>query len=203
MKLSLLLAPVAVLLALASAPVLAQDPAWQNSYQLAAAGKYYEAIAALDRVPANGPDAELKTLRRGWLYYLSGSYNESVREYRLAIERNSRSVDARIGVTLPLLALKRWREAALNAGIALELAPNNYTALLRLTLAQEGQQEWNDMAKTAAIMVAGYPSEAIPYVYLARANVALNQRSDAIAAYTAVLVRNPDNAEAKAYLEKK
>jgi len=32
MKLSLLLAPVAVLLALTSTPVLAQDPAWQNSY---------------------------------------------------------------------------------------------------------------------------------------------------------------------------
>ena len=203
MKFPLLLAPLAVLLALASAPAQAQDSAWQNSYQLAADGKYYEAIIALDRVPANGPDAELKTLRRGWLYYLSGSYNESIREYRLAIERNSRSVDARIGVTLPLLALKRWREAALNARSALDLAPNNYTALLRLTLAQEGLQQWNDMARTTAIMIASYPSEAIPYAYLARAKVALGQRSDAIAAYTAVLVRNPDNPEAKAYLEKR
>jgi len=198
-----LLAALSAVLTLSATSVLAQDAAWQNSYQLEAAGKYYEAIAAIDHVPANGPDAEMKTLRRGWLYYLPGSFNESIREYRLAIERNSRSVDARVGITLPLLALKRWREAAQNARIALELAPNNFTALLRLAMALEGQHEWGAMAQTAAIMVASYPSEVTAYVYLARANVSLNQRDDAIAAYTAVLVRDPGNLEAKNYLGKK
>ena len=198
-----LLSALSVLLVLPAAPAQAQDDVWQNSYQLEAAGKYYDAIAAIDRVPANAPDAELKTLRRGWLYYLSGSPNESIREYRLAIERNSRSVDARVGITLPLLALKRWREAAQNARIALELAPNNYTALLRLAMALEGQHEWVTMAQTAATMVASYPSEVAAYVYLAHANVALKKRDDAIAAYTAVLVRDQGNLEARNYLGKK
>jgi tetratricopeptide (TPR) repeat protein len=203
MKSRPLIAILAALLTLSATSVLAQDAAWQNSYQLEAAGKYYEAITALDHVPANGPDAELKALRRGWLFYLPGSFNESIREYRLAIEHNSHSIDARLGVTLPLLALKRWRDAAQNAKIALDLAPNNYTALLRLTVALEGQHEWDDMAKTAAVMVASYPSDATAYVYLARAKVALLQRDDAIAAYSAVLVRAPGNLEAKNYLEKK
>ena len=87
----------------------AQQALWQNSYTLETAGKYVEAISAIDAIPANGPDAELKLLRRGWLYYLPGSFNESIREYRLAIERNSKSIDARLGLTLPLLAAKRWR----------------------------------------------------------------------------------------------
>jgi tetratricopeptide (TPR) repeat protein len=192
-------ATLSTLLTLLATSVLAQDDAWQTSYQLEAAGKYYEAIAAIDHVPANGPDAELKALRRGWLYYLPGSFNESIREYRLAIERNSKSVDARVGITLPLLAQKRWRDAAQNARIALQLAPNNYTALLRLAMALEGQREWEEMA---AIMIASYPSEATPYVYLARASVSLKKRDDAIAAYTAVLVRAPGNLEAKNYLGK-
>lgn len=193
---------LAAVLTLSATSVLAQDAAWKNSYQLEASGKYYEAIAAINHVPANGPDAELKALRRGWLYYLPGSFNESIREYRLAIERNRRSVDARIGVTLPLLAQKRWREAAQNAKAALELAPNNFTALLRLAMALEGQQDWEGMAQTATLMAASYPSEVSAYVYLARANVSLARQGDAIAAYTAVLVRDPSNLEAKTWLGK-
>ena len=203
MKPHILLAALGAVLALSATCVPAQEAAWQNSYQLETAGKYSEAIAALDPVPANSPDAEFKLIRRGWLFYQPGSFNESIREYRLAIERNGKSLDARLGVTLPLLAQKRWREAEQNARAALELAPNNYTGLLRLTLAQEGQRDWTNMARTAESMVMFYPTDATAYVYLARANAWLNKRDEANAAYTAVLSRYPGHLEAKAYLEKK
>lgn len=188
---------------LSSMSVQAQEEAWKSSYKLEAAGKYTEAIAAIDPVPANGPAAELKTLRRGWLYYLLGNFNESIREYRYAGERNGESVDARLGVTLPLLAQKRWREAEQNAREALKLAPNNYTGLLRLTVALEGQRDWEKMAKTAISMTASYPSDATAYVYLARAYAWLSKRNEAIAAYNAVLARYPGHLEAKTYIEQK
>lgn len=203
MKLGQLIPAVLAALALTSTPALGQDPAWQKSYQLEAAGKYSEAIGALDSVPTNNPDAEFKLLRRGYLYYLAGSYGESIREYRLAIERNSKSVDARLGLLLPLLGQQRWREAEQNARAALDLAPNNYTALLRLTIILEGQREWERMQKTASALVTTYPTDATAYVYLARAHAWLNQRAEAISAYTAVLVRYPGHLEAKAYIEKK
>ncbi len=202
MKLSIPTALAAALI-LSAAPVPAQEAAWQNSYKLEAAGKYNEASAAIDQVPANGADAEMKTLRRGWLFYMSGAFNESIREYRLAMDRNSKSIDARLGVILPLLAQKRWREAEQGAKAVLDLAPNNYTALLRLAIAQEAQRDWLPMAKTSSIMVAGYPTDASGYVYLARANAWLNRRDDAAAAYSAVLSRVPGHLEAKAYLEGK
>lgn len=195
-----LLTSLFVAIALSGTPAIAQESAWQRSYQLEAAGKYAEAIAAIDAVPVNGPEAELRLLRRGWLQYLPGNFDESIREYRLAIERNSRSVDARLGVILPLLAAKRWRDAEISAKSALELSPNNYTALVRLAVAQEGQKDWNDMAKTAAALVTGYPSDATAYVYLGRAQAQLGRREDALAAYTAVLVRYPGHLEAKNYL---
>jgi tetratricopeptide (TPR) repeat protein len=197
------LAVIATALILSSASTVAQEASWKSSYELETAGKYNEAIVAIDRVAANGPDAELKAIRRGWLYYLLGNFNDSIREYRLAIDRSGRSIDARLGVTLPLLAQKRWREAEQSARTVLDMAPNNYTALLRLTIAQEGQRDWTSMAKTAATLVAAYPTDASAYVYLARANAWLLKTDETIAAYTAVLSRYPGHLEAKAYLEKK
>ncbi len=197
------LASLMAALALSAAPVVAQEAAWQSSYQLETVGKFNDALAAIDYVPANGPDAELKLLRRGWLYYLPGKFDESIREYRLAIERNSRSVDARLGLTLPLLAAKRWREAEQAARAALDVAPNHYTALVRLAVAQEGLQDWQAMAKTGTSLVTAYPTDATAYVYLARANAWLGKRPEALAAYSAVLARVPGHLEAKAYLDKK
>ena len=181
----------------------AQEAAWQSSYQLETAGKYNEAIAALDPVPVNGAEAELKSLRRGWLYYLQGSHGDAIREYRIAIERNSRSIDARLGVTLPLLAQKRWREAEQSARAVLDLSPNNYTGLLRLVVALEGQRDWAPMAKAAAMITSSYPSDATGFVYLARAYAWQEKRAEAVAAYQAVVVRYPGHLEAKAYIEKK
>jgi len=141
----------------------AQDSVWQNSYQFESSGKYTEAIYAMEAVPANGPDAELKLLRRGWLFYLCGQYDQSIREYRLAIERNSHSIDARLGVALSLLASKRWREADQAARTVLDKAPHNYTALVRQAMAQEGLQDWPALTKTAQTLVADFPSDATAY----------------------------------------
>lgn len=190
-------------LALQALPATAQESVWQNSYQLESAGKYTEALNAIDGVAANGADAELKLLRRGWLYYLPGRFDESIREYRLAVERNPKSIDARLGLTLPLLAAKRWREAEQAARTVLELVPNSYAGQVRLATAQEGQQDWNGMLKTANALVTSFPSDATAFVYLARANAWLGKRSEAVAAYQAVLARYPGHLEAKAYIEKK
>ena len=184
-------------------PAFAQDGVWQNSYQLEAAGKYAEAMTVIDSVSVNGSDAEFKVLRRGWLLYLNGRLDESIREYRLAVDRNSKSVDARLGLTLPLLAAQRWREAEQVARAALDLAPINSTALVRMAIAQEGQRDWPAMMKTSGILVSSFPSYATGYVYLARANSWLGRNEDAATAYSSVLVRFPGHLEATAYLAKK
>ncbi|NOQ36289.1 MAG: tetratricopeptide repeat protein [Methylococcaceae bacterium] len=181
----------------------AQEADWQRSYQLESYGKYSEAIAAIDVIEPKSHDGELKAIRRGWLFYLLTSYNESIREYRLAIERNNNSVDAHLGLLLPLLAQQRWREAELGANNALKLAPNNYLALLRLAIAQEGQRNWEGMHKTATQLVSAYPTDTSAYVYLARANLWLNNKKAATIAYKAVLSRYPDHLEAKTYFVNK
>ena len=203
MKRTPILTSLFVVFSLLSGCATSQETLWQSSYRLEAAGNYSEAISVMDQVLANDPDAELKIIRRGWLYYSQGKYNESIREYRLAMDRNGKSIDARLGVTLPLLAQKRWREAEQAARVVLDMAPNNYTALLRLAIAQEGLRDWDGMLKTTITLTAAYPTDASGFVYLARAYAGLNRRGAAIAAYTSVLSRYPGHLEALAYLEKK
>ncbi len=192
---------LSILLLLCMTQVSALETDWNHSYQLETAGKYAEALNVIENVSVS--DAELAALRRGWLYYLQGSFSESIRHYRFAVERNSQSVEARLGLTLPLLAQKRWSEAEQNSKAALEISPNNYTALLRLAIALEGQRDWTALKKAGTVLVTRYPSDATAYVYLARANAWLYNRTEAVAAYRAVLSRSPGHLEAIAYLEKK
>lgn len=203
MKIKMALLAVTAALGAQMNTAVAQEAVWQSSYQFETAGKYTEALLAIDSVWASGPEAELKLLRRGWLLYSAGKFDESIREYRQAIERNSKSIDARLGLCLPLLASKRWREADQAARAALDMAPNHYTALVRLAIAQEGQQDWAALLKTANTLVVGYASDATAQVYLARAQAWLGKRTEAVAAYTAVLARYPGHLEAKAYIDKK
>jgi tetratricopeptide (TPR) repeat protein len=201
MKINKLLATILASISLTA--TFAQEAIWQQSYSLEAAGKFNDAITALDTVAANGSDAELKLLRRGWLLYYAGRFDESIREYRLAIDKNNRSIDARLGVTLPLLASKRWSEAEKAARAALDLAPNNYTGLLRMVVAQEAQQNWQEMFKTAKNMTEHYPTDVTSFIYLARSLAWMNKTAEAKAAYAAALTRYPGQVEAKAYIEKK
>jgi tetratricopeptide (TPR) repeat protein len=203
MKLHNLLIALTAALALQTNSVVAQEAVWQSSYTYEAAGKYVDAMSVLDTVTANGPDAELKLLRRGWLFYLPGRMDESIREYRLAIERNPKSIDARLGLTLPLLATKRWREAEQASKAVLDLAPNSYVGQVRLATAQEGLQDWSALLKTASSLTTSFPTDATSFVYLARANAWLGKKPEALAAYSAVLARAPGNTEAKNYIDKK
>ncbi|MBF0273111.1 MAG: hypothetical protein HQL98_13760 [Magnetococcales bacterium] len=188
-------------LLLASAPANAGESLWAHSYRLETEGRLVEALGVLDPVPVNGPDAELRCLRRAWLLYLLGGHNESIREYRLAIERNGASLDARLGLLLPLLALERWDETQREARTILDKAPHNYLALLRLAVAQAGSREWQGVVQTAHTLITAFPSDAMGFLYLARARTGLGQKREAAEAYRAVLVRLPDQAEAKAALE--
>jgi tetratricopeptide (TPR) repeat protein len=176
------------------------EAVWSKSYQLESARQYAESLVVLEEIKPVGLDAELMMLRRGWLNYLLGEYSDSISWYKQAIRRNPKSIDAVLGVTLPLLAQQRWREAALYARQALEMAPNDYTAYLRLIVAEEGIRDWPAMKKHAEILSERYPSDASALVYLARAHAWMGNASEARKTYMNVLSRSPGHLQARAYL---
>ena len=187
----------AALYLLVSAAV-AQDP-WSESYQLEVEGDYAAAILALEPVLEAEPSHELAVLRSAWLKYLLGDYNGSLREYERAIELNDQSIEAQLGPTLPLLAQRRWREAAAVARGVIAVAPWNYYAHLRLLVAEEGQRQWETLGRHARELSARYPSDAAFLVYLARAQARQGDLEAAIETYGRVLELFPAHEEAAAF----
>jgi tetratricopeptide (TPR) repeat protein len=84
---------------------------YQQSYNEEAKGNYGEAILILGRAERAGDNSYLLHLRFGWLQYLSGKYPESANSYRKAILKDKNSIEAKLGLMLPLMAQGRWADA--------------------------------------------------------------------------------------------
>lgn len=173
---------------------------WSQSYTLEAVGKYDDAARLFDPVLKKEPGNEFARLRRAWLHYLAGDYNDSQSDYKNALETNPQSLDAQIGLALPLLAQQRWKEAAIVARQALEVAPWNYFAHLRLMVAEEGQRDWQALRDHCDRLHQRYPSDATILVYRARARYWLGDLQGAREDYLQVLQRIPGHFEAQQFL---
>lgn len=178
---------------------MGQD-AWTESYSSESLGQYAAAIGALAPILEAEPNHEFALLRTAWLEYLDGDLNASIRDYRRTIELNDSSLDAQLGITLPLLAQRRWREAAGAAEAVLAVAPWNYYAHVRLMVAEEGQRQWQRLASHASEVASRYPSDATVLVYVARAEARQGNVEAALEAYSAVLERVPTHEEASAFI---
>lgn len=189
---------IAVVFFLAAATAWADESPWLKSYRLEAAGKYAEAAAALDSANSSG-DADFALMRRGWLAYLQGRHNEAIDFYARAIKQNPKSLEARLGITLPLLAQRRWKEAALYARQVIAESSWDYTAHLRLMVAEEGLRDWKTLAEHAERVSERYPADATALVYLARAQAWMGNTKAAREDYARVLSRIPGHSEATRY----
>lgn len=191
-KLLIIAFPILLSISTASAEV---DP-WKESYRLEEVFQYDAAINALKGIDS---DNELVKLRRGWLNYLQGTHSKSIEHYKKAIKSNSNSLDARLGIILPLLEQQRWREAASNANKVIEIAPWNYYAHVRLMLTEEALKQWDKLSKHSAAVHQRYPSDATVLVYMARASHKLGNKRKAKSLYEKVIELIPDHFEAKYY----
>ena len=179
----------------------AMDP-WTESYRLEALSQYDNAAKVMGSIIKNNPKNNFAVSRRGWLNYLRGVHNESIRDYQKALDINPKSLDARLGLLLPLIAQQRWREVSSNANKALKVAPWNYYAHVRLMVSEEGEKKWDTLAKHARNVSQRYPSDATVLVYLARANDWMKNNKEARRAYEKVLERVPGHIEATQYLSR-
>jgi len=180
----------------------ADDDAWGRSVTLEVNGQYEAAARSLEPILQQHPNNEFANLRSGWLYYLAGKYSTSIRYYQTARKQNQHSLDARLGLMLPLMAQERWREAAQLAEGVIEESRLNYYAHLRLLICEEGLKDWAQLRDHALMISQYYPSDPGFQVYLARAYINLNEPDKARSAYKKVLERYPGHIEASLYLSK-
>jgi tetratricopeptide (TPR) repeat protein len=182
--------------------ILAAVDPWAESYRLEALSQFDNAAKTMGLVIKDNPGNDFAVSRRGWLNYLRGAHNESIRDYHKALDINPKSLDARLGLLLPLISQQRWREVSSNANKALKIAPWNYYAHVRLMISEEGEKKWDTLAKHARKVSQRFPSDATVLVYLARANDWMKNNKEARRAYEKVLERVPGHIEATQYLSR-
>jgi len=173
---------------------------WTDSYKLEAKGNFSAAAAVLKPFLTKKPINEFALLRHAWLNYSSRNYNDAIRDYQQALTLNPNSLDARLGLILPMMAQGRWREAALHATKVLDVAPWQYYAHIRLMACEEAMQQWNILENHASKVAERYPSDATIQVYLARAYISTGKTERALASYKRVKEMIPEHIEAIRFL---
>ncbi len=174
---------------------------WAKSYRLETYGQYAQAAGVMESLIAQGEERAFALLRLGWLNYLQGNHHDAIRNYQRALEINPQSFTARLGITLPLMAQRRWLEVKAQAEWLIARSPWHPTAHKRLLAAEQGLRSWRSLAKHAQDLSAHYPDDADALIYLARARAWLGEPEKAREAYVRLLRRYPENIEAKRYLK--
>jgi len=174
---------------------------WSQSYSLESKGEYEKAAALMLPLIDSQGVGEFALMRYGWLNYLQGNYNNAIHAYNRALEHNTHSFDARLGIALPLMAQKRWRKAAYYLTQIIDQSPFQYTANMRLLACEEGLRQWDDLEKHASMMATYYPTDVGVLVYLARSYAWQGETLLAMQTYRQVLVRMPNHLEALKYLK--
>lgn len=173
---------------------------WAESFKFEGENRYFEAAQIIEKYTKTKPVSEFAVIRHGWLNYLMGNHNESIKDYQKALSLNPNSLDARLGLLLPLLAQARWKEVTLHAKKVLDVAPWQYYAHIRLMIAEEAQLQWTALEKHASAVVERYPTDATAHVYLARAHASLGKKELAEKVFEKVLQMVPGHIEATRYL---
>ncbi|MBN2799866.1 MAG: tetratricopeptide repeat protein [Deltaproteobacteria bacterium] len=190
MKLALL----ALLWALPAAAVESSD-LFLESYALESSYRYDAALERLRVLDATGENAYVLQLRRGWLLYLLGRYAESVDAYQGAIHAQP-AVEARLGLTLPLMALRRWKDAELACKEILGVAPGNQLALTRYAYVLYNQGRFAEAERAYQVVIDQYPADLEMWAGLGWSQVKQGHKSQACAAFDTVLRFSPDHASA-------
>lgn len=181
-------------------PAAAQDDVsalYRASYASESARDYAGAIASMRTIESRGSSYFVK-VRLGWLNYLSGDYVSSARYYRDAATAAPRAIEPRLGLTLPLLASKSWRELERACRDVLALDPNNDVGRARLAHALYMIGNYPDSATTYRKLVEDYPAELDHQTGLGWALVKMGKTAEAKQLFRQVLAVSPDNPNAKA-----
>ena len=175
---------------------------WSQSYILESYYEYQKAADLIVPLVDNKETLELVNLRLGWLSYLQGKYNKSIDYYKNALNYNPKSIDTHLGITLPLLAQKRYKSATKYTQRALSLSPNNYSASEKMMYIYYLQGKWDSLNEFSTNVSTHYPNLVEPLVYIARANFYSGNKDIAKKFYQRVLMLMPTHIEANANLKR-
>lgn len=156
---------IALILLLIAFPFLTQASGesipqiYQQSYDEEGKGNYAEAILVLMRIERLEEKSYLFHLRLGWLNYLGKKFTESANAYQKAVRLNKDSVEARLGLMLPLMAQGRWAEAEKVGKEILILDKASYLANSRLAFIYYNMKLFKEAEVHYRRVLQSYPGD--------------------------------------------
>ena len=175
--------------------------AYQRSYIYEKSGDYTDAIKALMPVYKSYPNGYTVNLRLGWLYYLAGRYADSEYHYKKALQAIPTSVEAVLGLMLPLMAQDRWSQVESLAYRILKTDYYNYYGNLRLSIALRHEKKFTMAEAVDRKMLTLYPTDVNFLNELALSLLGEGKKLYAKTIFENVLILDPENVVAKEYLE--
>jgi len=170
---------------------------YRRSYAAESKGDYDEALDLMKRVHVPRSGGYVLHLRTGWLLYLNGKHAQAVVEYRKASRLKPAAIEPLLGVMLPLMAERKWKEA-MRVGLAvLEKAPADFTAQSRIAYIRYQQGRYPEAEKWYRKALEGYPSNVEMRTGLGWSLLRQNRFKEAEHEFRSVLNVAPDHASSQ------
>jgi tetratricopeptide (TPR) repeat protein len=173
---------------------------YKTSYAAEASGQFQAAVDALDALPAPQREAYFASFRRGWLLYRANKHAESVAAYKVAAKTEPESIEARVGLLLPLMALKRWDDVVVLSEDILKRDPENYLALQRLAFAKFSSEHFPEAEVVYRRLVEHYPSDVEMRAALGWVAYRMGKQREAATLFRQVLELSAEHVSATAGL---
>jgi len=168
--------------------------AYESSYVFEKSGSYNKAIESLKSVyDEKSYDINL---RLGWLFYLSGSFSESMTYYQRSMTLMPYSEEAKFGLTYPAAALGKWDMVTNLYLKIIEVSANNTTALYKLGMIYYGQANYTKASECFTKITNLYPFSYDGVLMMAWTNFKLGKLNEAKVLFTKVLTLSPSDASA-------
>jgi tetratricopeptide (TPR) repeat protein len=195
----------AALLALALGGASLAAPAaperWQASYDAEARGDLRASLEALEGLEGEVREGYLFHLRRGWLRYLLGAYEDAIADYQAAAALAPEALEPLQGLMLPQLGQRRWLDALETAEAALALSGEDYLALSRKAWCLYNLGRYAEAEGAYRAALRRYPSDQEMAAGLGWSLQLQGRSQEAAAVFEGILAVAPRHESARAGLE--
>jgi tetratricopeptide (TPR) repeat protein len=170
---------------------------FNQSLTAEAEDRYADALKDLESLPSEAKSDYLVSLRLGWLCYLNQDYDRAVSYYQQASQSaRGRSIEALLGLTLPLAAKSDWTRVEESYRRVLSMDPHNYTANLRLGQIELNRGDFSQAELYLKTALENYPGEYEANLSSAWNNYYLGHAADARVLFERALMLSPGDTSA-------
>ncbi len=160
-------------------------------------GSLDKAIESLKSIYTSNKNNYLLNLRLGWLYYQKKDYSKSSEYYSEAIKINPKSIEAKLGLTLPLSAKNEWDKVKEQYLDILKINDMDYSANLRLGQIFLQNSDYDNAKKHLEIAYNSFPSYYEPNLSLGWTYYYLGAKDKAKMLFTQTLMLNEGDSLAE------